>query len=120
MSRLTVATEMSSLLPISFWINDTNPVRLNRFPVEIDAEITAHVDQFRLTEAIFLRLSEHFGDAAAPCLHDVHVGEGCGDTTVANLGQTSLHFLNGDLAVQHAGGGHLQPVIEERHLDLPG
>ena len=68
-----------------FGINDTILIGSRVFPIQVDAEIAAHINQFRLTKSIFLCFPEHFRDSAAPCLHDVHVGKGGCDTTVADL-----------------------------------
>lgn len=57
-------------------------------------------------------------DTAAPCLHDVHLGKGGCNPTVADLREAGLHLLNRDFAVQHTGGGDLQPVVKERYLDF--
>ena len=68
-----------------FGVNDTILIGSRVFPIQVDAEIAAHINQFRLTKSIFLCFPEHFRDSAAPCLHDVHVGKGGCDTTVADL-----------------------------------
>ena len=63
-----------------FGINDTILISSRVFPIQVDAEIAAHINQFRLTKAIFFCFSKHFWNAAAPSLHDVHVGKGgCDD-----------------------------------------
>ena len=86
-----------------FGVNDTILINSRLFPIKVDAEIAAHIDQLRLTKAIFLCFPEHFRNTAAPCLHDVHVGKGGCNTTVADLREAGLHLLNRDFAVQHTG-----------------
>ena len=101
-----------------FRINDTILINISFFPIEIDAEIASHINQFWLTKAIFLCFSKHFWNAAAPSLHNIHVGKSGSNASVADLRETGLHFFNGDFAVQHTGGGNFQPVIKECYLDF--
>ena len=68
-----------------FGINDTILIGNCVFPIKVDTEIAAHINQFWLTEAVFLGFPEHFGDTASPRLHDVHVGKSSGNSTVADL-----------------------------------